>query len=93
MFLWSILQKNDSELVKKVYEAQNLFPLKGSWASMVKADLEFCNIKLNDEEIMKTKKSKFKAIVKKTNRIESNDYLLDLQSTHSKQVSYEEIIT
>ena len=73
MFLWSIFQKKDSELVKNLYEAQNLFPLKGSWASIVKTDLEFCNIKLNDEEIMKTKKSKVKAIVKKAIRIKSNN--------------------
>ena len=71
-------------IVKKVYESHNLFPLKGSWASMAKTDLEFCNIKLTDEEIMKTKKSKFKAIVKKAIRIKSNNYLLELQSKHSK---------
>ena len=84
MFLWSILHKDDSELVKKVYKAQKMFPQKGNWASVVKDDLEFCDIKLTDEEIQNTKKNKFKGIVKKSIRVKSNNFLLDLQAIHSK---------
>ena len=28
MYLWTILQKNEEELVSKVYQAQKLFPVK-----------------------------------------------------------------
>ena len=31
MYLWTILQKDDNELVKKVFDTQKKFPVKNDW--------------------------------------------------------------
>ena len=87
LFLWSILQKSQSELVKQVYQAQRMFPFKKSWASIVWNDMKNCNINLTEEEISKMKKGKFKTLVKKRIRLKSNEFLLKLQANHTKSIN------
>ena len=40
IYLWDILQKNESELVRKVFNSQKVFYVKHDWAQQVKQDLE-----------------------------------------------------
>ena len=35
MFLWSILNKNEDELVRQVLNAQQIKPVKGDWGLQV----------------------------------------------------------
>ena len=89
MFLWNILQKDDSELVKEVYQTQKRLSCKESWASPVRKYLKFCKMDISDEEIKKSKKNKFKVMVKKAIRDKSNEYLLQKRAIHSKSINLE----
>ena len=40
MYLWTILQKNEEELVSKVYQTQKLFPVKDDFIHQVKKDMK-----------------------------------------------------
>ena len=60
MFYWSILQKSESELVRRFLTAQELNPVKNDLCLQFKDDLNMCDINLNTSEISTMKKSKFK---------------------------------
>ena len=68
MFLWSILQKKEDELVRQVFNAQQLKPVKGNWWLQVVGDMKYLKINLNVLEISNMKKQKFKNIVKTATR-------------------------
>ena len=89
MFLWSILNKDESELVKQVYNAQRSFPFKESWASLVWNDLEKCNIDITEENLKKMKKQKLKTLIKKKLKEKSDENLMELQAKHSKSINLE----
>ena len=63
MYLWNILQNSDDELVKKVYNAQKVLPVKDDWIFSVKEDLEILGIPFDEENIRTTKKESFKKLV------------------------------
>ena len=84
MYYWNILQKNDSELVKKVYNIQKKVPVKSDWALQIQNDLVACDITLSEEEIKSMKKERFKNLVKQKIRNLSKQYLISLRSKHSK---------
>ena len=84
VYFWTILSKPNSELVKQVYSAQKVAPLKNDWVQQVKDDLKLCNISLSDTEITQMKKGKFKALVKQAVREQARKYLIDLKHSHSK---------
>ena len=56
MYYWNILQKSDSELVKQVFNAQKILPLKNDWILQIEDDLKFCDIQLSETEITCMKK-------------------------------------
>ena len=60
LFYWTILNKQDSELVKQVYNIKKIQPVKNDWCLTVAEDLKNLNIELSEEEISKMKKRKFK---------------------------------
>ena len=84
MFLWSILQKSESELVRKVFDVQLLNPVKNDLCLQFIDDLKQCGINLTMPEISVMKKSKFKKLVNSQLREASRDYLMSLKSSHSK---------
>ena len=86
-FLWTILQKEENELVKKVYDAQKLFYVKNDWAEQVRLDLIACDINETDEEISMMKKCSFKKLVDERIQLLSARYLLSLKDSHSKSVN------
>ena len=51
MYYWNILQKDDSELLKKVYNSQKLLPVKNDWVLQIQSDLSACNISHSEETI------------------------------------------
>ena len=84
MYLWTILQKSEKELVRKVYNTQKLFPVKNDWVIQIQDDLIQCKIDMSDEEISKMKKSKFKKIVKLSIQQLSGEYLTKQMEKHTK---------
>ena len=84
LFYWTILNKQDSELVKQVYNIQKIQPVKKDWCLTVAEDLRNLNIELSEVEITKIKKIKFKSIVKENVRAVARNFLSDLKGKHSK---------
>ena len=65
MYYWTILQKDETEVVKKVLNCQTLLPSKNDWITQVQNDLEECGIELSEENISNMKKQTFKNLVLK----------------------------
>ena len=84
MYLHNILQKDLSEMIRKIYETQKQIYSAGDFYEIVKNDMSVVGINLSEEEISKMKKQKFKKIVKSHVRTAALIYLKQLQKTHSK---------
>ena len=84
MFYWNLLQKDDSELVKKVYNSQKLLSVKNDWVLQLQSDLTDCEITLSEEMVKSMKKEKFKNLVKNKIKNLSKEYLISLRSKHTK---------
>ena len=63
MYLHNILQKNPSEMIRKIYETQKINPSPGDFSQLVKDDMLSIGMNISEEEISKLKKEKFKNIV------------------------------
>ena len=63
MFLWSLLQKSEDELARKVYNAQKEFRVKDDWIFDLEKDLDDFGIEFDEEKISKMKKETFKKLV------------------------------
>ena len=84
MYLHTILQKDENEMVRKVYEAQKVQPSSGDFIQLVKEDCAKIGLDMTDKEIGKTQKQKFKNIVKSKVITAAFNYLQMLQQSHSK---------
>ena len=84
MFYWSILQKSESDLIRRFLTAQELNPVKNDLCLQFKDDLSTCGIVLTSAEISTMKKRKFKNIVYTQLWEVSREYLLSLKRKHSK---------
>ena len=84
MFLWSILQKNNHELVRKVYEAQKLFATKDDFFNQIREDCEDIGLEWDENTFRNLKRDKFKAIVQNKIRNAAHSYLLEKKDKLSK---------
>ena len=84
MYYWTILQKDESELVRAVYNAQRDFPTEGCWITEVQGVLKSCEIDYSEDEIKKMSQYKFKQIIKEKIQLKVLSYLVTLQNKHSK---------
>ena len=84
MYLWTILQKNEDELVSKVFKAQKLFPVKDDFVNQITEDKEEIGLLLTESEIKFMKKTKFKNLVKEKIRVSAHSYLLEKKEKLSK---------
>ena len=60
MYYWNILQMNESELVKRVFNVQKLSCCKNDWVLQIIDDLKLCNLTDSKNDIKKMKKYSFK---------------------------------
>ena len=63
-YLKNILNRNENEIVKQVYEAQRKNPCKGDWVNMIKTDIENYELNICDEVIRDMKDNDFKKLIK-----------------------------
>ena len=84
MFYWSILQKSESELIRRFLTAQELNPVRNDICIQFKDDLKTCGINLTSTEISKMKKCKFKKLVYNRLQEVAREYLISLKEKHSK---------
>ena len=84
MYLHHILRRPEKELIRKFYEAQKSKVSKGDWVNTVQEDLKALKISLNDVEISKLSKHKFKKLLRKKIQSEAFENLMKIKKTHSK---------
>ena len=92
-YLHTILQRDSEELVKEVYDAQKVDPVKGDFFELVTGDAKALDLNLTDNEITAMKPETFKTIVKQKVRASAFLYLKEIQKKHSKvkTIKYERL--
>ena len=88
MYFWNLLQTDDEELVKKVFNTQKSLVCKNDWVLQLRLDMEACNIILSEENIKSMKKESFKHLVNNKIKSLAKVHLLELRSSHSKSNNY-----
>ena len=80
LYLKTILQREDHELVKRIYRAQQENPLKNDWCELIKKDFQDINMTLTENEIIdiNSYKEKVKA---NTRKLAFND-LKEMQKSY-----------
>ena len=84
LYLHSILQKDENEMVRQTFEAQKMQPLEGDYVKLVTQDCEFIGLNMTEDEIKCMKKQRFKIIVKNKIQKAAFEYLKSLKNSHSK---------
>ena len=84
MFLWSILQKHSDELVRKVYEAQKLFPTKDDFIYQIKEDCDDIGLNFDEDTFKSLKKDRFKLLVQNKLKNAAHTYLLEKKEKLSR---------
>ena len=80
----TILQRPESELIRKVYEAMKADPVPDDWCLMVKNDFEEINLEISDQEIINMDTKSYKTLIKSRVRDYSYIELKELQAGHEK---------
>ena len=93
MYLWHILSREETELIKKVYRVQSIKPGKNDFYSLIQNEKNKYDICLTDSEISKMSKSAFKRIVDLQIRKFAFNSLINIAMTHSKSVKIAEKLT
>ena len=88
MYYWNILQKDETEIVFKVFKTQTLMPVKNDWVLQLKNDLEECDIKLSDEQIRCMKKERFKSLVLIKIKTLAKKYLISRRGSKSENLKH-----
>ena len=82
--LQSILRKDNREIIKKIYVAQQKSPCIGDWVLLVNEDRTKYNIENSDEKIANMSDFEFKKHVKKQVRQHAFNELKEIQTEHLK---------
>ena len=84
MYLHHILQRSESEIIRRVYEIQKLIPTRNDWFGLVRNTMKDLKIDMDDDMIMQMNKDKFKAIVSCAVEESAIQYLNRIAASHSK---------
>ena len=84
MYLWHILSRHKSELIRRIYTTQKITNSPGDWVRMVDRDKQQLDITMTDSEIQGVSKQSFKSYVTKKVKNEFMNYLKDKKRSHKK---------
>ena len=84
MYYWTILNKNDEELVKQVFILQKRHAVRDDWATEIQSNLNSLDITLSEEEIKQMTKVQFKNIINSKVKQKASEFLNCLRQEHSK---------
>ena len=90
LYLYNILQKNQNEMVRKVYETQKIDTSQGDFYDLISRDKNTLGINHSDLEISAMNRTEFKNIVKTKTKEAAFKYLQLQKQGHSKMngISY-----
>ena len=91
----AILQRDDKELIKRVYKAQAEDPVTGDFTELLKEDFKIINEQQEDDQIRMTSKVIYKQQVKNKIKNAAFLYLKNKQQQHSKvkDIKYKNLST
>ena len=84
MYLWHILSRDESELIRRVYETQKVAKNSGDMWALVEKDKSDLNINMSDMEIQGVSKEKFKNYVTQKVKLKFLKHIEKLKEQHSK---------
>ena len=84
IYLWHILSRSESEMIRRVYDTQMVSNSVGDWVRMVQADKAELGITLSDSDVQGVSKNVFHNHVKKKAQINMVKKLNELKQKHSK---------
>ena len=84
MYLWHILSRDDTELIRRIYDTQTVSNNIGDWVRLVQADKKELGITLSDDEIQGVPKNVFRKFLKKRATLNHLKKLSELKMKHSK---------
>ena len=84
MYLWHILNRDDNELIKRIYISQKNAPVNRDWVKMIDQDKADLGINLTDTDIQSYSKVVFKTFVKKKTHARQLSNLSEMKIKHSK---------
>ena len=84
MYLWHILHRDKSELIRKVYDVQSCNITKGDWVQIMQQERVKYNIMESDQTISTMSQEKFRSVVKTKVYTHAVQYIHDLAEPHSK---------
>ena len=75
MYLQTILQREPTEMIRKIYEAQKTDPSPGDFCLLVSDDLAEIGLDITERDIAIMSKNKFHTIIKTKVRSAALEYL------------------
>ena len=84
LYLHTILNRHESELIRKIYIAMKEDPLKDDWIHLVQKDIKDIDLNLSDNQIEAMSKYKFKKLIKNKVRSFAKKELEIIKQGHSK---------
>ena len=84
IYLQTILQRSEGELMRSIYQEMKADPIKGDWSELVKSDFENFNININEEQISEMEPNKYKSIIKEKVREYAFLQFKEMQAGHKK---------
>ena len=91
IYLQAILKRDDSELLKKLYEAQKVNKTKGDFADLVTQDLHKLEIKENEEAIKNMTKVCLQKLVKTQVKEAALKYLMSNKTSKTSKLNYKKL--
>ena len=82
IYLKEILDRPDSEIVKKIYRCQQENPVPGDWSQLISQDLQDINLIINENCIQSLSVPDYKKLTKTRVRSAAFDELEALKESH-----------
>ena len=93
-YLQGTLKRDENELLKRVYKAQQLNPTEGDYSNLVIDDLNMINQEINENAIIAMSELQYKKFIKKHIEKAAFRNLSEVQASHSKvrDIKYESFL-
>ena len=75
LYLHTILQRNSSEMLPRIYQAQKSNPSPGDFVNLVQNDLEILGLSISESEMKQTTKLRLKKMIKEKVENAAFEYL------------------
>ena len=84
MYWWHILSRDESELIRRVYETQKISNNTGDWIRLLENDKRELDIQMEEDEIQGVSKETFKKYIKSKVKLKFLKDLNNIKKNHSK---------